>query len=192
MCVRIHEGFSVKVVHTELQGLQIVELKIHGDSRGFFVERFNESVFRDLDLPLHFVQDNHSRSAPGILRGLHYQVNPAQGKLVGVVRGRIWDVAVDIRSDSPTFGKSFGIELSDLNGRLLWVPGGFAHGFCVIGDEPADVFYKVTTLYNPQLEGGILWDDPDLKIQWPMAAPQVSIRDMHLQSFAHYQLKPAF
>src|SRR5665213_3777294 len=128
----------MKVVPVEIAGLILVELKVLGDARGFFIERFHQERFREVGLAAPFVQDNHSRSAPGVLRGLHYQTRPSQGKLVGVVRGRIWDVAVDIRADSPTFGKSFGVELSDENGYLLWVPRGFAHGFCVIGTEPAD------------------------------------------------------
>src|ERR1700751_308489 len=121
----------MKFTPLEIPGLILVELKVHGDSRGFFVERFRDDLFGEAGLPTHFAQDNHSRSAPGVLRGLHYQVDPPQGKLVGCVGGRIWDVAVDIRVDSPTFGKSYGVELSDENGRLLWVPSGFAHGFCV-------------------------------------------------------------
>src|SRR6516162_2296816 len=115
----------MRVTRLEPQGLLLVELALHGDARGFFVERFHEARFREFGLPTRFVQDNHSRSAPGVLRGLHYQSRPAQGKLVGVTRGRIWDVAVDLRSDSPTIGQSFAVELSDLDGRLLWIPAGF-------------------------------------------------------------------
>src|SRR5205823_71251 len=140
---------EMKVLPVEIKGLALVELKVHGDARGFFVERYQHDRFRDHGLPSNFVQDNHSRSAPGVLRGLHYQVNPGQGKLVGVIRGRIWDVAVDIRPNSPTYGKHVAVELSDMNGRLLWIPPGFAHGFCVLGEEPADVLYKVDAAYNP-------------------------------------------
>lgn len=182
----------MKVTQVELEGLCVVELKIFGDSRGFFVERFNQKNYEAAGLPRNFVQDNHSRSAPKVLRGLHYQVEPAQGKLVGVARGSIWDIAVDIRKNSPTFGKSFGIELSDMNGRLLWVPPGFAHGFCVLGEEPADVFYKVTEFYSPQTEGGILWDDPELNIKWPISQPVISKRDQELVSFAEYCKNPKF
>ena len=139
----------MNVIHLELKGLALIELDIYGDQRGFFIERFQLTRFRKHGLPTRFVQDNHSRSAPGVLRGLHYQSNPPQGKLVGVTRGRIWDVAVDIRPDSPTYGRSFWVELSDMNGRLLWIPPGFAHGFCVLGDEPVDLLYKVNTTYNP-------------------------------------------
>lgn len=167
-------------IEPKIEGLKLIELKIHGDARGFFVERFQKQKFLDLGLPTEFVQDNHSRSAPGVLRGLHYQVSPPQGKLVGCLRGRIWDVAVDIRPGSETFGKWFGAELSDMNGRLLWVPTGFAHGFCVLGDEPADVFYKVDSLYNPASEGGIKWNDLDLAIEWPVKDPQISDRDRKL------------
>lgn len=182
----------MKVIPTELEGLKIVELDVHGDSRGFFVERFRYDKFKDLGLPTQFLQDNHSRSAPGILRGLHYQYQPAQGKLVGVTRGSIWDVAVDIRKDSPSFGRSFGIELSDTNGRLLWVPAGFAHGFCVTGTETADVFYKVTEIYCPETESGIAWNDPDLRIKWPVESPSLSNRDQKLSSFKDYKLSPRF
>src|SRR5215472_13943674 len=119
----------MKVTRLEPEGLILIELAIKGDGRGFFVERYREELFRQHGLPTDFVQDNHSRSAPRVLRGLHYQFNPAQGKLVGVVRGRIWDVAVDIRKDSPTYRAFYGAELSDENGRMLWIPPGFAHGF---------------------------------------------------------------
>ena len=182
----------MKVTPLELEGLKLVELKIHGDARGFFVERFNHALYEKSGLPTRFAQDNHSRSAPGILRGLHYQSNPTQGKLVGVVRGRIWDVAVDIRKDSPTFGRQYGVELSDINGKMLWIPAGFAHGFCVLGDGPADVLYKVDNLYNPAGEGGILWNDPELKVTWPIEKPILSGRDHALSTFAEYRKKPVF
>lgn len=173
-----------------IDGLLLVELVVHGDARGFFVERFQVERFRDAGLPIQYVQDNHSRSAPGVLRGLHFQHTPAQGKLVGVLRGRIWDVAVDIRPDSLTFGQSVGVELSDMNGKLLWIPPGFAHGFCVLGDEPADVLYKVDALYNPKGEAGIAWNDPELAVPWPISEPLVSARDTQLQSFAEYRANP--
>jgi dTDP-4-dehydrorhamnose 3,5-epimerase len=150
------------------------------------VERCNLERFWELGLPTQFYQDNHSRSLPGVLRGLHYQRRPAQGKVVGVTRGRIWDVAVDLRTQSPTFGQSIGLELSDENGLALWIPPGFAHGFCVLGAEPADVFYKVDAPYNPAGEGGIRWNDADLAISWPMSDPIVSERDLHSESFAAY------
>lgn len=172
-------------------GLKIITLKVHGDERGFFVERFHEERFREAGLPTHFAQDNHSRSAPGILRGLHYQYDKPQGKLVGVSAGRIWDVAVDIRPDSPTYGKYHALELSDMNGKLLWIPPGFAHGFCVLGNKPADVSYKCTAVYNPKGEGGIRYDDPVLDIQWPIKNPLLSERDKNQMSFAEYSKSPA-
>lgn len=180
----------MKVVPYEIQGLLLVELKVHGDARGFFVERFQLDRFRENNLPTQFVQDNHSRSAPGVLRGLHYQTRPSQGKLIGVIRGKIWDVAVDIRPNSPTFGQHIGVELSDMNGRLLWIPPGFAHGFCVLGDEPADVLYKVDASYNPAGEGGIAWNNPELAVAWPITNPTISGRDQKLQSFAQYKANP--
>lgn len=180
----------MKATRLELDGLFLVELSIRGDERGFFAERFKRSTFTELGLPCDFRQDNHSRSAPGVLRGLHYQSDPPQGKLVGVIRGRIWDVAVDIRPHSPTFGRSHYLELSDMNGRLLWIPPGFAHGFCVVGDEPADVYYKVDEDYNPAGEGGILWADPELAIPWPVGDPVVSTKDAALQGFAEYRARP--
>ena len=179
-----------KVEWLPIEGLALVKREIYGDERGFFSERFKASEFAAAGLPTKFVQDNHSRSAPGVLRGLHYQYSPAQGKLVGVTRGRIWDVAVDIRADSPTFGQSYGVELSDMNGLVLWMPAGFAHGFCVMGDEPADVLYKVTEEYNPAAEDGIMWNDPDLAINWPLDTPELSTRDRNLKSFAEYQAHP--
>jgi dTDP-4-dehydrorhamnose 3,5-epimerase len=180
----------MKVTPVEIKGLLLVQLRLHGDARGFFVERFQEARFREAGLPTHFVQDNHSRSGPRVLRGLHYQANPDQGKLVGVVRGRIWDVVVDVRPDSPTFGQSLGVELSDMNGQVLWIPPGFAHGFCVLGDEPADVLYKVDSPYTPSGEGGIRWNDPELAIAWPLKDPIVSARDQALGTFAQYRQKP--
>ena len=175
---------SFEIIDTSLAGLKLVQLTVHGDERGFFVERYQAERFSQHGIPVTFVQDNHSRSAPGVLRGLHFQTAPTQGKLVGCVRGSIWDVAVDIRPGSPTYGHHYSVELSDMNGKLLWVPAGFAHGFCVLGDQPADVFYKVDAFYNPSTEVGIRWDDPDLKVQWPVSQPTVSARDAQLPSFA--------
>ncbi|MFO0388822.1 MAG: dTDP-4-dehydrorhamnose 3,5-epimerase [Alphaproteobacteria bacterium] len=179
------------IKHCDIEGLKIIQLKVFGDSRGFFVERYHAGRFAEAGLPTDFVQDNHSRSASGILRGLHYQHTPPQGKLVGVTRGRIWDVAVDIRSHSPTFGKYHAVELTGDNGVLFWIPAGFAHGFCVLGDEPADVMYKVSGLYNQQGEGGIAFDDPDLGIKWPIKNPVISERDKNQQSWKAYCKNPA-
>lgn len=177
------------VTDLELSGVKLIELTVHRDSRGFFVERFQVERFTEHGLPAQFAQDNHSRSAPGVLRGLHYQTDPAQGKLVGVVRGTILDVVVDIRANSPTYGRHLAVELSDVNGRMLWVPAGFAHGFCVLGTEPADVVYKVDTLYNAQSEGGIHPLDSDLGISWPIVSPQLSARDHSQPSWREYALK---
>jgi dTDP-4-dehydrorhamnose 3,5-epimerase len=177
----------MKVTRPQIPDLALIELVVYGDERGFFVERFNQKKFQDLDLPSKFVQDNHSLSGPGVIRGLHYQTSPSQGKLVGCTRGRIFDVAVDLRPHSPTFGRHYAAELSAANGRLLWIPTGFAHGFCVLGDEPADVMYKVDAFYNPKSENGIRWNDPDLKIPWPIQNPKVSERDSRLQTFSDYR-----
>jgi dTDP-4-dehydrorhamnose 3,5-epimerase len=182
----------LKVITTPLPDLLVVELDLLGDSRGFFVERFHAEKFVELGLPADFPQDNHSRSGKDVLRGMHLQHTPAQGKLVGVIRGKIWDVAVDIRHKSPTFGKYFGIELDDTSGKLLWVPPGFAHGFCVLSEGLTDVFYKTTATYNPEGEIGIAWDDPELAIDWPVKNPIISERDKNQMSFAEYRLKPSF
>ncbi len=185
----------MKFTRLPIDGLVLVELKLFGDSRGFFTERFAASRFAEAGLPTNFVQDNHSRSAPGVLRGLHYQHTPPQGKLVGCIRGSIWDVAVDVRPDSATYGQSYGVELTDMNGKLLWMPPGFAHGFCVLGNEPADVLYKVTNPYAPAGEGGIKWDDQELKVPWPLeklpsGVPTISQRDQNGMSFAAYKSNP--
>ena len=177
----------MKIRPLEIEGLVLVELVIRRDERGFFTERFQQVRFGQEGLPTNFVQDNHSRSMPGVLRGLHYQSNPAQGKLIGVTRGRIWDIAVDIRPESATFGQVCAVELSDTNGRMLWMPSGFAHGFCVLGEEPADVLYKVDAPYNAAGEAGIFWADRDLAVDWPICQPNVSQRDQKLPSFAEYQ-----
>ncbi len=178
------------VQNCKIAGLKIIRLKVLGDSRGFFIERFHRDRFAEAGLPADFVQDNHSRSAPGILRGLHYQHTPPQGKLVGVTRGRVWDVAVDVRPNSPTFGQHEAVELTGENGVLFWMPAGFAHGFCVLGDEPADMLYKVSGLYNQQGEGGIRFDDMDLNIPWPVKNPAISERDKNQQSWKGYCKNP--
>lgn len=175
------------VTRERIAGVMTIQLRSFHDERGFFVERFNAADFRASDIPVEFCQDNHSRSKPGVVRGLHYQTDPAQGKLVGVIRGRIWDVVVDIRPDSPTFGQHLYLELSDDNGKLIWMPPGVAHGFCVLGEEPADVLYKVDRPYNRHSEGGIVWNDAELDIEWPVTAPIVSERDRELPTFAQYR-----
>jgi dTDP-4-dehydrorhamnose 3,5-epimerase len=183
-------GTAFRVAPLPLAGLLLIENAIHGDERGFFTERFHLERFREHGITATFAQDNHSRSSPGVLRGLHYQYAPAQGKLVGVVRGRIVDVVVDIRPWSATFGDHVTIEISDMNGRVLWVPAGFAHGFCVIGDEPADLLYKVDAPYEPSGEGGIQWNDPQIGIHWPIPTPLISARDALAASFAAYAADP--
>lgn len=164
-------------LETELDGVVLLEPAVHGDERGFLVETFSAPAWRELGVEAEFVQDNHSRSHAGILRGLHFQTRPGQAKLVRCSRGRIWDVAVDLRRDSPTYGRWEGHELDDELHRQLFVPAGFAHGFCVLS-EIADVHYKLSSLYDPATEAGIAWDDPDLAVAWPVADPQVSGRDL--------------
>lgn len=177
----------MQAVERALDGLIVFENRKFADERGFFQEYFQEGKSAAAGLERHFVQINHSRSRPGVVRGLHYQHSPGQGKLVGVVRGRIWDVAVDLRADSPTQGQNFHLELSEANGRMLWVPPGFAHGFCVLGDEDADVLYLVDQPYNGKTEGGIRWNDPDLAVPWPVRHAVVSGRDEAQQSWAEYR-----
>jgi dTDP-4-dehydrorhamnose 3,5-epimerase len=174
----------------KLAGVFTVRPRRFADERGFFVERFNLAGFDKAGLPTTFCQDNHSRSWPRVIRGMHFQSDPPQGKLLGVVRGCIWDVLVDIRPDSPTYGQYLSKEMSDADGELVWIPPGMAHGFCVLGNEPADILYKVDQPYSPASEGGIVWNDPDLAIQWPIADPIVSARDRQLPSFADYRRHP--
>lgn len=172
-----------EVTATAIADVLILQPRVFGDARGFFVESFNQRDFEAATglRGITFVQDNHSRSRRGVLRGLHYQLPPrAQGKLVRVARGVVWDVAVDIRRDSPTFGRWVGVELSDANQRQLWIPPGLAHGFVVLSEE-ADFLYKTTDYYAPELERCIRWDDPTLAIDWPLqglpAGPVLSARD---------------
>jgi dTDP-4-dehydrorhamnose 3,5-epimerase len=177
------------VKNGKIAGLKIIQLKTLKDDRGFFVERYHAARFAEAGFP-EFVQDNHSLSHPNILRGLHYQHTPAQGKLVGVTRGRVWDVAVDIRPNSPTYGQHEAVELTGDNGLLSWIPSGFAHGFCVLGNEPADMIYKVTAHWNGPGEGGIRFDDKDLHIPWPLKNPRVSDRDCQMQTWEDYRANP--
>ena len=175
-----------------LPGLKLIQLKFFHDPRGFFTERYKKVQFEQLGIPGEFIQDNHSFSLPGVIRGLHYQHSPAQGKLVSVIRGKIWDVVVDLRQKSSTYGKWTGVELSESNGHVLWVPPGFAHGFCVVGDGPADVLYKVDAPYSPKTESGIAFDDPDLKIVWPISNPILSDKDRALPRFKDYATRAVF
>lgn len=169
----------MKVTQTSIPGLLILEPKLFGDNRGFFMESFNARTFRELTgLDVDFVQDNHSRSGKGVLRGLHYQIQQAQGKLVRVVRGSVFDVAVDLRKGSPTFGKWEGVELSEENNRQFWIPPGFAHGFLVTSDS-ADFLYKTTDYYAPEHERSLLWNDPAVGVAWPLeGAPLLSAKDV--------------
>jgi dTDP-4-dehydrorhamnose 3,5-epimerase len=169
----------MNVIKTDLPDVLILEPKIFGDERGFFYESYNERLFRDLTgVTAPFVQDNHSRSRRGVLRGLHYQIVQAQGKLVRCTLGEVFDVAVDLRRNAPTFGRWFAAILSAENKRLMWVPPGFAHGFLVVS-EVAEFLYKTTDYYAPQHERAVIWNDPDLAIPWPLAgvAPQLSAKD---------------
>jgi dTDP-4-dehydrorhamnose 3,5-epimerase len=161
---------------TSIDGLALIEIGAYGDERGFLLESFREDEWRELGVDVPFVQENHSRSGQGILRGIHFQTQPGQAKLVRCARGTIWDVAVDLRRDSPTYRRWEGHELSDSNGRQLFVPVGFGHGFCVLSEE-ADVTYKLSSYYDPETESGIAWDDPDVGVEWPVPDPVVSERD---------------
>lgn len=170
-------------LETEIDGLVLVEPEVHGDERGFLVETFREDAWRELGIEAEFVQENHSRSARNILRGLHFQVSPGQAKLVRCPRGRVWDVAVDLRRDSPTYRRWEGHELDDRRHRQLFVPVGFGHGFCVLSDE-ADVAYKLSSRYDPETEAAIAWDDPDVGVEWPVSEPVLSERDRAAPSLA--------
>ena len=168
----------MKIVTTAIPDVLILEPKVFGDARGFFFESFNQRAFSQATgVDVQFVQDNHSRSVKGVLRGLHYQIQQAQGKLVRVVRGSVFDVTVDLRRSSSTFGQWVGVELSEESHRQVWVPPGFAHGF-VVTSESADVLYKTTDYYAPEFERCIVWNDPAIGIQWPLSqAPQLSAKD---------------
>lgn len=169
----------MKVIETTIPDVKIIEPTVFGDERGFFMETWNQAKFEELvtGKPTPFVQDNHSKSKQGILRGLHYQTESTQGKLVRVVSGEVFDVAVDIRQDSPTFGQWVGVYLSAENKRQLWVPEGFAHGFYVTSEE-AEFVYKCTDYYNPEFEVSILWNDITLGVNWPLkGAPLLSTKD---------------
>jgi dTDP-4-dehydrorhamnose 3,5-epimerase len=169
----------MKTILTAIADVLIIEPRVFGDSRGFFFESFNQKAFdQATGLNAHFVQDNHSRSAKGVLRGLHYQIEQAQGKLVRVVRGAVFDVAVDLRKSSTTFGQWVGAELTEENQRQMWIPPGFAHGFLTLSDV-ADFLYKTTNYYAPQFERCIAWDDASIAIAWPSTGitPQLSAKD---------------
>lgn len=173
----------MKRVETALPGLLLLEPKVHGDRRGFFYEAWNRDTFRALGIDRPWVQDNLSRSARGVLRGLHYQVRRPQAKLVTVLSGEVFDVAVDLRRSSPTFGRWFAERLDGESRKLLYIPEGFAHGFQVLS-ETADFFYKVTDFWSPENERGVAWNDPALAIPWPLAVPSLSPRDAELPPLA--------
>jgi dTDP-4-dehydrorhamnose 3,5-epimerase len=176
----------MQVESTSLPGVLVLRPRVFEDARGFFLESYNQETLRAYGIDAVFVQDNHSKSTRGTLRGLHYQLPPAaQVKLVRVVRGAVWDVAVDIRVGSPTFGQSVGVELSAENFHQLYIPSGFAHGFCVLSEE-AEVLYKASHVYSPTHERGIVWNDTTLQVAWPMAEPLLSERDRRLGTLADY------
>jgi dTDP-4-dehydrorhamnose 3,5-epimerase len=168
----------LKVTPTSIPSVLIIEPKVFGDTRGFFFESFNQRAFNlATGLDVNFVQDNHSRSSKGVLRGLHYQIQQPQGKLVRVVRGSVFDVTVDLRKSSPTFGQWVGVELTEDNHRQLWIPPGFAHGFYVLSDS-ADFLYKTTDYYAPEFECSLIWNDPTIGIEWPLnTQPIISAKD---------------
>ncbi len=175
-----------------VEGPKLITLKKFGDDRGFFCERFRRDVFEKNGLPFNFIQENYSRSGFAVTRGLHYQWEGPQGKLVGCFRGHIFDVAVDIRRDSPTFGKSVSVELKCDEPAWFWVPAGFAHGFQVLSETGADVAYKVDHYYNPANEGAIRWNDPTLNIPWPLKDPVLSGKDAVAGDFEVYTRSPRF
>jgi dTDP-4-dehydrorhamnose 3,5-epimerase len=175
---------------TNVDGVYVLDPVLHGDQRGFFMEVWNQKTFADLGINDTFVQDNHSRSVKGTLRGLHYQIQHPQGKLVRVIEGEVFDVAVDLRRQSPTFGKWFGALLTAENRRMMWVPPGMAHGFYVTSDT-AEFVYKCTDFYQPDYERSLRWDDPDLAIEWPLHAgtqPLLSDKDRHAPLLKHADL----
>jgi len=177
---------------TPLEGLLVLQPKVFGDERGFFLEAWNAATFGDLGLDIVFVQDNHSRSARGILRGLHFQTERPQGKLVRVTRGEVFDVAVDLRRDSPTLGRWYGLYLSEANHTMLWVPPGFAHGFYVTS-EFTDFQYKCSDFYHPASEVSLAWDDPAVGVEWPLppgATPRLSDKDRDALSWDEIPLFP--
>ncbi|WP_349971178.1 dTDP-4-dehydrorhamnose 3,5-epimerase [Pseudomonas caspiana] len=182
----------MNVIASDIPEVLILEPRVFGDERGFFYESFNAKAFADATglRDLTFVQDNHSRSAKGVLRGLHYQIENVQGKLVRVTAGEVLDIAVDIRQSSPTFGRWTGVRLSAENARQLWIPAGFAHGFVVLSDY-AEFLYKTTDYYTPAAERCIRWDDPDLAIDWQLSGtPQLSAKDQNGKAFKEADLFP--
>ena len=181
----------MNVIETSLPGVLVIEPKVYADERGFFMETYHAVQFRAHGIDVAFVQDNHSRSLRGVLRGLHYQEPNPQGKLVRCTRGALYDVAVDIRAGSPQFGKWTATELTEENRRMMWVPPGFAHGFCALS-EIADLVYKCTALYDAANDRSILWSDPDLGITWPIAKPALSPKDAAAPRLKDAKVLPRF
>lgn len=178
----------MKAIPTAIPEVLLLEPKVFGDERGFFYESWNERTLKALGIDVSFVQDNHSKSAENVLRGLHYQIQNPQGKLVRVIAGEVFDVAVDLRKSSPTFGKSVSFTLSAENKRMAWIPPGFAHGFCVTS-ESAEFLYKTTDYWSPEFERSLLWNDPALKIEWPLTAePTLAAKDVAGQLLAHCEV----
>jgi len=176
---------SMQITDTALDDVKILEPTVFGDQRGFFLESWNRQVFEENKMPTHFVQDNHSRSQQGVLRGLHYQIKNPQGKLVRVTRGEVFDVAVDMRTSSPQYGQWVGVTLSESNQRQLWVPPGFAHGFYVMSST-ADFQYKCTDYYSPEYERSLLWNDETVNVEWPLVdgvAPLLAAKDASGMAF---------
>ncbi len=182
----------MQIETTTLPGVLVITPRVFRDARGFFLESYNAEAWRSAGIETDFVQDNHSKSTRGTLRGLHFQLPPAaQVKVLRVVRGAVWDVAVDIRVGSPTFGQWVGVELTADNFRQVYVPTGFAHGFCVLSDE-AEILYKTSAVYSPAHERGIAWNDPQLAVAWPVTEPLLSDRDRRAGSLADYLAETPF
>jgi dTDP-4-dehydrorhamnose 3,5-epimerase len=180
---------DIKIEARHLNDVVVLVPDVFQDSRGFFMETFREDVFKSLGLPTHFVQDNHSRSVKGVVRGLHFQWKPPMGKLMRVPLGAAFLVAVDIRKGSPTLGKWVGVEASAENRRQIWAPAGFARGFCVLSDV-AEIQYKCTGIYNNKGESGILWNDPEIGVKWPVNDPVLSDKDRNAQTLAQWLSRP--
>jgi len=189
-CVSLRKGSCVKVIDTALPGVKLIEPRVFGDDRGFFLESWNARTFAAAGIDAGFVQDNHSQSAKGVLRGLHYQIGSPQGKLVRVVSGAVFDVAVDLRRSSETFGRWVGYELSADNKRQAWIPPGFAHGFLSLRDG-TELLYKCTDFYSAEAERSLIWNDPDIAIAWPlngMAKPLLSDKDAAAKTLAEIEV----
>jgi len=178
----------MNITETKLAGVLIIEPKVFGDSRGFFKETFQAERYREAGIEYTFVQDNYSRSQKGVLRGLHFQIIKPQGKLVSCPKGAVFDVAMDIDPESTTYGQYVGVELTEENHKQLWVPPGYAHGFCVLS-ETADFQYKCTDYYDPSDEGGVIWNDPDVAIEWPITHPSLSSKDALLPTLTKLNAK---